>query len=77
MLAKLKKDLETLKNKCRFIKAVIEERVIIKRKKKLDITKDLKRQNYTTMTELNQIQMDDSKVELDKDDTESEEENDQ
>ena len=55
MLAKLKKEYEMLRNKCRFIKAIIEEEVIIKRKKKAEIAKDLKRQNYATMSDLNKI----------------------
>lgn len=62
MLAKLRKELEILRNKCRFIKAIIEEEVIIKRKKKVEIAKDLKYQRYATMTELNQIQNDEKKV---------------
>ena len=62
MLARLRKEHEILKNKSRFIKAIIEEEVIIKRKKKLEIAKDLKRQNYATMTELNQIQQDEKKA---------------
>ena len=74
MLAKLKKELEILRNKCRFIKAIIEEEVIIKRKKKLDIAKDLKYQKYATMTELNQIQNDEKKATVVEDNADGDEE---
>ena len=78
MLAKLKKEYEMLRNKSRFIKAIIEEEVIIKRKKKVEIAKDLKRQNYATMSDLNQIQQDEKKatvVEEEKDGDGEEEKN--
>ena len=55
MLSKLNKEYETLANKARFIKAVIEEEVLIKRVKKKDIAKQLKTQNYTTQSELNKL----------------------
>ena len=56
MLAKLKKEYEILRNKARFIKAVIEDEIIIKRVKKQIIAKNLKIQKYATMSELNEIQ---------------------
>ena len=55
MLSKLNKEYETLANKARFIKAVIEEEVLIKRVKKKDIAKQLKTQNYTTQSEINKL----------------------
>lgn len=55
MLSKLNKEYETLANKARFIKAVIEEEVLIKRVKKKDIAKQLKTQNYTTQSDLNKL----------------------
>ena len=58
MLAKLKKELEILRNKVRFIKAVIEDEITIKRVKKIAIARTLKQQNYLTMSELNEIQQD-------------------
>jgi DNA topoisomerase-2 len=62
MLAKLKKEYEILKNKVRFIKAVIEETVKIKRVKRSDIVKQLKTQGFLTMSELNEIQQDKKKL---------------
>lgn len=55
MLSKLNKEYETLANKARFIKAVIEEEVLIKRVKKKDIAKQLKTQNYTTQSDINKL----------------------
>ena len=56
MLAKLKKEHEILRNKVRFIKAVIEDEIIITRVKKQIIARNLKIQKYSTMSELNEIQ---------------------
>ena len=53
MLAKLKKDHEILVNKVRFIKAVIEETIKIKRVKRKEIVKQLVEQKFLTMTQLN------------------------
>jgi len=64
MLAKLKKELEILRNKVRFIKAVIEETIVIKRVKRQAICRELKRQGFLTMSELNQIQSDKKKATL-------------
>ena len=58
ILAKLKKEYETLVNKVRFIRAVIEETVKIKKVKRKDIVKQLKDQGFLTMAELNEIQKD-------------------
>tara|TARA_B110000285_G_C15064308_1_gene584220 strand:+ start:1142 stop:1354 length:213 start_codon:yes stop_codon:yes gene_type:complete len=55
MLSKLLKEYETLRNKARFIKAVIEEEVQIKRVKKKVIAGQLKIQKYTPQSELNRI----------------------
>lgn len=55
LLAKLLKELKTLENKARFITAVIEEEVQIKRVKKKAIAKQLHEQKYSTVSELNQI----------------------
>ena len=56
LLAKLKKEYEILKNKARFIKAVIEEEIQIKRVKKIEIARSLKAAGFATMSELNEIQ---------------------
>lgn len=58
MLAKLKKDHEVLRNKSRFIKAVIDETVHIKRVKRQEIVKQLKAQGFATQSELDEIQKD-------------------
>jgi len=42
MLAKLKKELEILRNKARFIKAVIDDEIVIKRVKRIVIAGTLK-----------------------------------
>jgi len=55
LLAKLKKEFEVLRNKARFIKAVIEEEIQIKRVKRQIIANTLKAQKYATMSELNEI----------------------
>jgi len=46
MLAKLKKDYETLSNKVRFIKEVINDTINIKKVKRVVIAKELKKRNY-------------------------------
>lgn len=56
LLAKLKKEYEILRNKARFIKAVIEEEIQIKRVKKVEIARSLKAAGFATMSELNEIQ---------------------
>jgi DNA topoisomerase-2 len=58
MLAKLKKEYETLRNKVRFIKEVINDTINIKRVKRIVIAKELKKRNYLTQSELNEIQKD-------------------
>ena len=58
MLAKLKKDFETLRNKVRFIKEVINDEVTIKRVKRQAIAQELKRKKYMTQSDLNEIQQD-------------------
>lgn len=55
LLSKLLKEYETLRNKARFIKAVIEEEVQIKRVKRKVIASQLKSQNYTTQSELDKL----------------------
>jgi DNA topoisomerase-2 len=55
LLAKLKKEVTLLRNRARFIKAVIEEELEIRRVKKQVIVRALKAQNYLTMSELNDI----------------------
>ena len=62
MLAKLKKELEILRNKVRFIKDVIEDRIIIKRVKRKVICQKLKEMKYLTMSELNEIQKEQKRV---------------
>ena len=62
MLAKLKKEWEMLRNKVRFIKAVIEEEVQIKRVKRRIICRTLKAQKYMTMSELEKILPDKAKT---------------
>lgn len=55
LLSKLLKEYETLRNKARFIKAVIEEEVQIKRVKRKVIASQLKSQNYSTQSELDKL----------------------
>lgn len=55
LLSKLRKEYETLRNKARFIKAVIEEEVQIKRVKRKVIASQLKSQNYSTQSELDKL----------------------
>lgn len=54
-LAKLKKELALLRSRARFIKAVIEEELEIRRVKKQAIVRALKAQGYLTMSELDDI----------------------
>lgn len=53
MLARLKKECKTLENKVRFIKAVIEETIVIKKVSKKEIAAQLKRQGFLTKSDLN------------------------
>ena len=55
LLAKLKKEVALLRNRARFIKAVIEEELEIRRVKKQAIVRALKADDYLTMSELNDI----------------------
>lgn len=56
LLARLEKEHETLRNKVRFIKAVIEGEITISRVKKKVIAATLWSQKYATMSQLNEIQ---------------------
>lgn len=62
MLAKLKKECETLSNKARFIKAVVDGQVIIAGRKKQNIAKQLHDQNFATQTQLDKIQKDENRL---------------
>jgi len=56
LLARLRKEHEMLRNKVRFIKAVIDSELTIQRKKRKVIAATLRRLEYTTMSDLNKIQ---------------------
>ena len=62
MLAKLKKDYETLRNKVRFIKEVINDTINIKKVKRVVIAKELKKRNYLAQSQLNEIQKDEQRA---------------
>lgn len=55
------KEYETLRNKAKFIKAVIDQTFVIKKVKKLEIARQLKAQKYNTQSELNAILKEDKK----------------
>lgn len=55
LLSQLKRDLEVLDNKVRFILAVINEEIKIKKRKKKEIIVDLFKQGFTPMFKINQI----------------------
>lgn len=74
MLARLKKECETLSNKARFIKAVVEGTVIIAGRKKQNIAKQLQDQRFATQTQLDAIQKDENRLTVVKDDADDEEE---
>lgn len=50
LFAKLKKDLEILRNKARFVECVINETIKIKKVSKNEILKQLKNQQFMTKT---------------------------
>ena len=56
LLARLRREHEMLRNKVRFIKAVIDNELTIQRKKRKVIAATLRRLEYTTMSDLNKIQ---------------------
>lgn len=62
LIARLEKEHETLRNKVRFIKAVIEGDISINRVKRKIIAATLWNQKYATMSQLNEIQRDEKKV---------------
>ena len=49
------KECEILKNKVRFIQAVVDEELKINKKKRNDIVQTLKEEGYWTMSRLNEI----------------------
>ena len=55
LLAKLRKELETLKNKARFIAAVIADSVQIKKVPKKEIVRQLQAQKFMTRSQLEEI----------------------
>jgi len=55
MIARLEKEHETLRNKVRFIQAVISGDIVINRVKRKIIVATLYSKNYTTMSQLNKI----------------------
>lgn len=55
MLAKLKKEFETISNKVRFILGVINDEIKISRVKKRVIITKLKSMGFATASELNEI----------------------
>ena len=73
MLARLKKECETLSNKARFIKAVVDGQVIIAGRKKQNIAKQLHDQRFATQTQLDQIQKDENRLTVVVDDGNEEE----
>lgn len=74
LLAKLKKEYEILRNKARFIKAVIEEEIQIKRVKKKEIARSLKAAGFATMSELNEIQREERRATVVQNDDKSDDE---
>lgn len=74
MLAKLKKEYEICRNKVRFITAVIEDKIQIKRVKKQMIVRNLKAQQYATMSELNEISQEQRRAEVIENEESSDEE---
>ena len=61
-LAKLKKELEILRNKVRFIKGVVAGNIKISGVKRKVIVRTLKSMGFATMSELNQIQNDEQRT---------------
>jgi DNA topoisomerase-2 len=57
LLSNLKRDLEILDNKVRFILAVINEDIIIRKVKRKDLINALIKNNYTPMSKINKIKM--------------------
>ena len=55
LLARLRKEVEILTNKVRFILGVINEEIKVSRVKKRDIVKRLKQMGFKTMSEINEI----------------------
>jgi DNA topoisomerase-2 len=57
LLSSMKRDLEILDNKVRFILAVINEQLIIKKKKKKDLVNELYNSGYAPMSKINKIKL--------------------
>ena len=55
MLARLRKECETLSNRARFVKAVVDGEVIIAGKRRQAIANQLRAQNFATQSALDQI----------------------
>ena len=55
LLAKLKKEVETISNKARFILGFINEEIKVSRVKKREVVKTLKAMGFKTHSELNEI----------------------
>ena len=62
LLARLEKEHETLRNKVRFIKAVIEGDITINRVKRKVIAATLWSQKYATISQLNEIQAEEKRA---------------
>lgn len=62
LLARLEKEHETLRNKVRFIQSVISGDIVINRVKRKAIAATLLAKQFTTMTQLNNIQADERRV---------------
>jgi len=62
LLAKLKKELETISNKVRFILAIINEEIKINRVKRKEVVKRLRLMGFNTHSELNMILNEKQKV---------------
>ena len=57
LISNMKRELEILDNKVRFICAVINEELIIKKKKKKDLVNELYNKGFTPMSKINKIKM--------------------
>jgi DNA topoisomerase-2 len=75
LLSSLKRNLEILDNKVRFILAVINEEIVIKKVKKKDIINSLYKNGFTPMSKINSIkiksQLDDEVVDNNADEEDS------
>lgn len=72
LLAKLRKEFETLANKVRFIEAVIEDKVQIKKVPKKEIVRQLQAQKFMTRSQLEEILKEEQIEEKEKNDSENE-----